>query len=296
MEKMDYRIGDFSSGSSLRREYNLFLKDKAERVRKGLFNEFEPRLQTINEIEEALDFKINRVLVFFFPYMTREKLMKSKNSNLSYHAYSKDYHPICKNLMEGFFKDISKPNVNYYIQSDNGFFNERFFAINIGLCAQGVNSMAIHPQYGSFGFLGLIMTDMELKVYQTEKSICRRCNRCIEACPTKTINEESFQRNLCFSYLTQKKDLSEKETLSLKKHDKVFGCDSCQTICPENFNIIYSKNEDFTRDLLYNIGLEEIDSISNREFKRLYADRNFSWRGKNILKRNIGLIEKDKNE
>ena len=66
----------------------------------------------------------------------------------------------------------------------------------------------------------------------------------------------------------------------------------CQLACPENFNIKYTEIEDFKEDLLYNIGLEEINSISNKEFKARFSMRSFSWRGKKILKRNIEIVKK----
>ena len=101
----------------------------------------------------------------------------------------------------------------------------------------------------------------------------------------------------CLSYITQKKgDLEEEEEKVLKENKKVFGCDICQDICPHNKNIPITSIERFKQDTILKLDAEEINDISNKEFKRRYGNRAFSWRGKNIIKRNINIVSEKPNE
>ena len=150
-----------------------------------------------------------------------------------------------------------------------------------------MNSMIINDIFGSYGFIGLIITDISSKEHITASLQCIKCDRCIRQCPSGAISSDGVDFSRCISYLTQKKTINSFEETLLKKQNKVFGCDVCQDVCPENKNKKYSNIEDFSRDLLYNIELGEIYDISNREFRRKFSDRNFSWKGKNIIVRNI---------
>lgn len=287
-DNVDYRV---LSIESCKDEYDKFTKELQDRRRCGLNNEYEVFGDTIDSISIKCGFQAITAIVLFIPYMTEEKMKLSKKSNLSSHACSMDYHLIAKNLMSNIVMDLKNeyPENNYYIQCDNGPYNERFFAIKSGLGKKSINSTIINDIYGSYGFIGLIITDAMIKEYKTQEKHCNHCGECIKKCPSKAISSEGIDFNRCISYLTQKKKLSESEEQLLKSQNKIFGCDVCQEVCPENKNKKYSNIEDFKRDLLYNIELEDIEYLSNREFKRKFSDRNFSWKGKNIIARNISI-------
>ena len=292
IEGIDYRIADISFKSDLRIAYNYFVKKNHERAAKGDRNEFEPEALFVEDIERNIGFELKTLIILFFPYLDNEKIKQSTISNLSVHAMSLDYHKICARYMDQIQDSFDDLEANFYIQCDIGHFNERFFAINTGLCMQAVNAMAIHSVYGTYGFLGIIATDRRIEPYTSPKTHCINCSRCIKNCPAGAITRENLDGNKCLSYLTQKKLLTYEDTQLLQKHSKIYGCDICQLVCPENFGIKYTKIKDFNENLLYNIRLEEIVSLSNKEFKRKYYNRNFSWRGKNVILRNLNLLEK----
>lgn len=285
---VDYRV---LSIETCKDEYDQLAKELQLRRELGLNNEYEVFGENIESISIKCGFEAITVIVLFVPYMTEEKLKLSKKSNLSSHACSIDYHRIVKDLMNEMVVDLKNiyPENSYYTQCDNGPYNERFFAIKSGLGKKSINSTIINDIYGSYGFIGIIITDAVIKEYTTQEKHCNRCNKCIKKCPSKAISSESADFNRCISYLTQKKKLSETEEELLKLQTKIFGCDICQEVCPENKNKKYSNIEDFNRDLLYNIELEDIEYLSNREFKRKFSDRNFSWKGKSIVVRNITI-------
>lgn len=98
----------------------------------------------------------------------------------------------------------------------------------------------------------------------------------------------------CLSYITQKKgELSDDEKNIIKENKIIFGCDMCQKVCPHNKNVEMTNIEEFKNDLIEKLDLDEINRISNKEFKRRYYNRAFSWRGKGIIKRNLEILEED---
>ena len=142
-----------------------------------------------------------------------------------------------------------------------------------------------------------IMNNYEFEADKPSEKSCLKCNKCVKYCPGNAIlgNFEIDPRK-CLSYITQKKEeLSESEIQLLKENGKVFGCDICQDVCPHNKDIQTTKICEFNNELITKINQEEIDEISNKEFKRRYKNRAFSWRGRKIIKRNLDIIS-DKNK
>lgn len=287
---IEYRILNIENQKP---KYREFLKYIEARKQLGTNNEYEIKGESLDDFKDIHGFEPSSMMVIFIPYMTAGKYEKSIGSNLSVHACSKDYHKISGMIIEKIRQDIASNNADadFFVQCDTGPFNERFFALESGLGKKGINSSVINEKYGSYGFLGLIITDIDLGENKTPKMDCIGCGKCIDACPSEAITVDGIDFNRCISYLTQKKTLDIKEELLLSRQEKVYGCDVCQGVCPENKNKKYSNIEDFNLDLLYNIDLETILNMSNREFKRKYGDRNFTWKGKNVILRNL-LIDK----
>lgn len=139
---------------------------------------------------------------------------------------------------------------------------------------------------------------------------CGDCDLCLRACPTGAIKEgREMNSRICLSYLTQTKNEIPYE-LREKMGKMIYGCDICQNVCPYNrkrkieslsgigkvdriSHLEGEELEEHTSDKhSFNIqesnkiNLEELIFISNREFKEKYGSTAFSWRGKNILRRN----------
>lgn len=226
-------------------------------------------------------------------YKLRGKLSKS--------SWGIDYHQVLKNKMELLIEEIKKVvDFQYKYFVDTGPLVDRELAVKAGVGYYGKNSLVINDDYGSFIFIGYILTDLDLDYNERIASKCGDCNLCLKACPTGAL-ELPYKINpkKCISYLTQTKD-NIPESLRKKMGIKIYGCDTCQLVCPKNKNVRTSQHEEFIPKVTKGyMDLEELLNISNKQFKEKYGYMAGSWRGKNILKRNaliaLGNMKKEDN-
>ena len=234
------------------------------------------------------------IIVCAFPYYIGEK----ENSNLSKYCYGKDYHMVAKLKLQ-VINDYLLENIKGFegeIFVDNGPLVDRHLALISGIGYFGINNNIITDEYGSYVFIGYIINNYEFYPDEPSPKTCIKCGKCVEYCPGNALlGNYEMNPKRCLSYLTQKKEeLTEEERRALKSNGKIFGCDICQDVCPHNKKISKTDIEEFMVDLIEKLDYEEISKISNKEFKRIYGDRAFSWRGKNIIKRNLEIVENEK--
>ena len=221
--------------------------------------------------------------------------------HLSRSTWGLDYHNVLKGKMESLIKEISRvQDFEYKYFVDTGPLIDREVGKRAGVGYFGKNCSIINYEYGSFIFLGYILTDLEILVDNEIQEECGNCTLCIDACPTGAL-EEAYRLNpkKCISYLTQTKDNIPFE-LRDKMGIKIYGCDTCQLVCPKNKDVKRSNHEEFIPKLTKGyMDLEELLVISNRQFRDKYGHMAGSWRGKTILKRNaiiaLGNMKKEEN-
>ena len=211
---------------------------------------------------------------------------------LSKSTWGLDYHIVLKDRMEKLIEEIKKIiDFKYKYFVDTGPLIDRELAKKAGIGYYGKNCSIINDKYGSFIFIGYILTDLDIKITPNLlENDCGECNLCIKACPTGAL-EKSYKVNpkKCISYLTQTKNKIPYELRS-KMGNKIYGCDTCQLVCPKNKDIEVPNHKEFIPNLTKGfMNIEELFSISNKEFKEKYGSMAGSWRGKNTLKRN-GII------
>ena len=232
------------------------------------------------------------IIVCAFPYFVEDVV----DSNLSKYCYGMDYHIVVKEKLQQIadYIDSETEGFQYMIFTDNGPLIDRYLASISGIGYYGINNNIITDEYGSFVFIGYIINNYYFEPDKKSEKSCIKCGKCIKSCPGKAILGD-FEMNpkKCLSYITQKKeDLSEDEKIALKNNKKIFGCDICQDVCPHNISISKTNIKEFKEELIYNLKEEEINNISNKEFRRRYKEKAFSWRGKKIIQRNIEILER----
>ena len=229
------------------------------------------------------------VLVFLFPYF-----VGAREGNISLYARSSDYHIIVKKYLLKIAEYIGGMDLSVYC--DINPLNERELAHKAGLGFYGKNNMLINPVYGSYFFIGCITADnMDIPLDSPLDMTCSGCGRCIKSCPGGALSCEGFEISRCASELSQKKgELSPDEEAIILKSGLFWGCDKCQEVCPHNKNIPITPISEFKENLIDYLPERDIISLSGRAFLKKYPDRAFTWRGKNVLLRNINIYKNGK--
>lgn len=261
------------------------------RIAKGQYTEFEEK-----ELKKRIDphatmEDVQSIIVCLFPYYWGEK----QEANVAKYTYSLDYHKIVKEklLYIGNFLTEKLPGFKYEVFVDNGPLVDRYMAYLAGLGFYGLNSHIITEKYGSYVLIGYMLTNYPFEADKPLTQTCIQCGQCMKACPGGIIlGDFSIDPKGCRSYLTQKKGvLTAGEIDIIKKTKLVFGCDNCQDVCPHNSHIALTKIKEFQTNNMEQLNYDELVSLSNKEFKKRYGNRSFSWRGKTLLVRNFEYLK-----
>jgi epoxyqueuosine reductase len=155
---------------------------------------------------------------------------------------------------------------------DTGPIVERVFAEYAGVGWIGKNTCLINQKKGSWLFLGVILTSLELEADLPAPDRCGTCTRCIEACPTGAILAPyQLDSNRCISYLTIEKRGAIPEELREGMGRHVFGCDICQDVCPWNRKAPITAAPEFApRDGLVNPSLDWLAQMPAEEFRETF--------------------------
>jgi epoxyqueuosine reductase len=156
--------------------------------------------------------------------------------------------------------------------ADTGPIVERVYAKYAGVGWLGKNTCVINQKIGSWLFLGVIITSLELSPDLPPPDRCGSCTRCIDACPTSAIVAPyHLDSNRCISYLTIEKRGAIPEELRAGIGHQVFGCDICQDVCPWNRKSPATDKPEFQpREGLVNPALAWLAEISAEEFREKF--------------------------
>lgn len=234
--------------------------------------------------ERILPADAQSALIFCIPYRSTKE---TSTDGFSEYARIYDYHKFSNALYNNILEKLNEQTgYNFYGFCDHSPINEKLAAAKCGLGVIGRNSLFIDNEFGSYIFLGSLLTNAPCENIANEINFCINCGKCIDACPNNAIIDQGIDRFKCLSGISQKKNKTDEEKQLLKINNIVWGCDICQNVCPYNEKGKISPIPYFKETRIDHIDKELIQNLSNEDFNK-YA---FSYKGRKIVLDNIDFI------
>lgn len=211
---------------------------------------------------------------YYTPYkhspQSENEATTSTTGKISRYAWGEDYHILVKErlkLVEEFLQTSFQGSTSKsYV--DTGPILEKVWAVKAGIGWQGKHSNIISKSFGSWFFIGIILSTVEFDYDSPISDFCGTCTACIDACPTSAIVEPyRVDATKCISYWTieTKPDISIPEEIAVNLDNWAFGCDTCQDVCPWNRFQQESNEEQFAPKFEETVLSSETVMLMNQE-------------------------------
>jgi epoxyqueuosine reductase len=278
-----------------------FLEEEAPRLESWLNHHYNGEMAYMaNWFDKRLDPRLlvedaKTVVVLSFNYYT-DAQQAPDAPKISKYAYGDDYHIVIRKKLKEL---IARMEERYGRINGRGFVDsapvmERAWAQKAGLGWNGKHTLLINKQKGSFFFLAVLITDLEIEVDEPmHTDHCGTCTRCIDACPTDAIVQPwLLDASKCISYLTIELKESIPDDFKGSMHDWMFGCDICQDVCPWNrFSKPHNEPSFQAKPQLLQMSRADWQEITDEVFKELFSKSAVKRTGLKGLKRNIEFLE-----
>lgn len=228
------------------------------------------------------------VIVALFPYYLGEEAYIG--SDISRYAVVPDYHNVIGAMLKDTAAELKKayPDEEFTAFTDNSPIPEVKAAMYAGLGFRGLNGLFINETFGSWVFIGEIVTTKKYPYSEIseDNTRCCGCGKCVSACPTKAITQNGIIRENCLSYITQKKgELTSEQEELIRSSGCAWGCDICQKVCPMNAKPEANPIEIFRRGA-------QTKARTDSDI----SDRAYAWRGEKVIKRNLEILKSKKGD
>lgn len=279
-----------------------FLNEDAKKLESWLSQRFHGKM---NYMENHFDLRVNpqklvpgakSVITLMQNYYPIER-SNNTEIKISKYAYGKDYHDVIRTKLKELLRIL---NHEIGAIEGRGFVDsapvlERAWATKSGLGWVGKNGNLINKQSGSFFFIATLITDLEL-TYDNPfvKDYCGTCTKCIDACPTEAIlPNKVINGSKCISYYTiELKDALIDESMKGKFDNWMFGCDTCQDVCPWNRFSKPTNEIQFTPiPEILNFTTQQWEELTEESFKKIFKDSPIKRSKYNGIKRNIQFLQ-----
>ncbi|WP_456276271.1 tRNA epoxyqueuosine(34) reductase QueG [Bacillus sp. AK128] len=204
-------------------------------------------------------------------------------------SWGQDYHDVLRDRLRKLEAFILErvPDSKVRSMVDTGELSDRAVAERAGIGWSGKNCAIITPEFGSYVYLGEMITTIPFLPDKPIEDNCGTCTKCIDACPTGAlIQGGQLDSNKCIAFITQTKGFIPDQYRE-KIGNRLYGCDTCQLVCPENKGKDFHFHAEMEPDPeVVKPVLKPLLSMSNREFKERFGSISGSWRGKKPIQRN----------
>ncbi len=215
---------------------------------------------------------------------------------ISKYAFGKDYHEVIRQQLTELLEEIKKTVGEIHGRGfvDSAPVLERSWAQRSGAGWVGKNGNLINKQSGSFFFIATLITDLELEYDDAfAKDFCGTCTKCIDACPTEAIlPDRVVDGSKCISYFTiELKEMLIPGEMKPKFDDWMFGCDTCQDVCPWN-RFAKPANEIQFSPLpeILNLSSKEWELMTEENFRKIFKDSPLKRSKFQGIQRNLKFI------
>ncbi|MFM7425682.1 MAG: tRNA epoxyqueuosine(34) reductase QueG [Elainella sp.] len=234
-----------------------------------------PKRQDIRAVMPSVRSVICVALNYYRPQQRPEGVEYAK---ISRYGWGRDYHRILHKRLKALAQWLESQGAEARPYADTGPVQDKVWAERAGLGWIAKNSNLITRRYGSWVFLGEVLTNLELTpdlpVGQTHSQHCGTCTRCLESCPTGAISEPFVvDANRCIAYHTieNRADTLPPE-IAQQMQGWVAGCDICQDVCPWNQRFAQPTDVAEFQPYRWNIAprLDELASLSDEEWDKRF--------------------------
>jgi epoxyqueuosine reductase len=236
------------------------------------------------------------VITLLMSYYPAER-QPVETPQVSKYAYGNDYHEVIraklKELLARIRTEIGEVDGRGFV--DSAPVLERSWAVRSGLGWVGRNGNLLNRQMGSFFFIATLIVDLELD-YDAPFAgdYCGNCRRCIDACPTDAIQENKVvDGSKCISYFTiELKDMLIPDAMKGKFSNWMFGCDTCQDVCPWNRFSQPTEEPEFSPiPSILNFTTADWEELTEERFKEIFRHSAIKRTRYAGLRRNLRFLE-----
>lgn len=228
------------------------------------------------------------------PNPNHPNLTNPAYGRIAAYAQSEDYHHTLTFALKEFSAEIdSKYHSKSKVYVDTGPILERDAFCGGGNSFFGKNSCAILPNRGSFFFIGVIISTLQLTppttTFKTNTISCGKCTKCLDICPTNAFSSPFvLDARKCISYLTIEYKGVIPIELRYKMKNWIFGCDECQNCCPWNR---FHPKELYQNDLpsIFSPYLLDLVELTEKQFQEMYSGTPVLRIGRNGFLRNVAI-------
>ena len=194
--------------------------------------------------------------------------------SISVYARNRDYHEIIKGKLKelaGLLARRSGAEVKVFV--DTAPLMEKPLAEAAGLGWQGKHTVLVSREFGSWLFLGAIVTSAELPVDKSHVQSCGSCTRCLDVCPTKAFPQPfQLDSRRCLAYLTVEHKSQIPLEFRAPMGNRIYGCDDCLAVCPWNkFASVAREARLRAREDLERPRLADLVQLDDAGFRQMFS-------------------------